>query len=176
MLKDLFIEDKLFNIYAEELSNILKSIDPDEIPRGYAKLIEQNLSGNLTTKVKFDNDILHRSKVIKHFLDDNNKINKTKKDFKSVYKKIKKNKKYFISIMDIIVLESLVVDGMSLPNDLNFNELSSQLTVPKNLQDLVNQNQLGLVMLKIIEIIGEDSIPDLDPETLYFLNRILKIW
>ena len=29
-------------------------------------------------------------------------------------------------------------------------------------------------MLKIIEIIGEDEIGDLDPETIYFLNRILN--
>jgi len=39
---------------------------------------------------------------------------------------------------------------------------------------LANQNQIGLVMLKIVEIIGEDNISDLDPETLYFLNRILN--
>jgi hypothetical protein len=38
----------------------------------------------------------------------------------------------------------------------------------------VNQNQVGLVMLKIVEIIGEDNIRDLDPETIYFLNRILN--
>ena len=29
-------------------------------------------------------------------------------------------------------------------------------------------------MLKIIEIIGEDDIRDLDPETIYFLNSILN--
>jgi len=176
LLKGLFEEDKLTNVYSKELTKILRNIDPDKIPESYKEIVEINIEENFKEKkkIKFDNDILHRSKVIKHFLDDNNKINKTKKDFKSVYKKIKKNKKYFISIMDIIVLESLVVDGMSLPNDLNFNELSSQLTVPKNLQDLVKQNQLGLVMLKIIEIIGEDSIPDLDPETIYFLNKILN--
>ena len=29
-------------------------------------------------------------------------------------------------------------------------------------------------MLKIIEIIGEDNVSDLDPETIYFLNRILN--
>ena len=29
-------------------------------------------------------------------------------------------------------------------------------------------------MLKIVEIIGEDNIRDLDPETIYFLNRILN--
>ena len=38
-----------------------------------------------------------------------------KKTFKSVYKKIKKNKKYFISIMDIVVLESLAQDGIEIP-------------------------------------------------------------
>ena len=76
--------------------------------------------------------------------------------------------------MDLIVLESLAIDGVNLPKDLNFDKLSSQLTVPKNLQDLVNENQIGLVMLKMIEIIGEDSIRDLDPETIYFLNKILN--
>ena len=174
LLKDLFIKDKLFDVYAEELSNILTSIDPDEIPKGYTKLIEQNLSGNLTTKVKFDNDILHRSKVIKHFLDNYEELSITEKDFKSVYKKIKKNKKYFISIKDIVVLESLAADGISLPEDLDYTALSSQLTVPTNLENLASQNQLGLVMLKIVEIIGEDDVSDLDPETVFFLNRILN--
>ena len=61
-----------------------------------------------------------------------------------------------------------------MPEDLDYSELSSQLTVPKNLQDLASQNQIGLVMLKIVEIIGEDNISDLAPETIYFLNRILN--
>jgi len=42
------------------------------------------------------------------------------------------------------------------------------------LLDLVEENQLGLVMLKIIEIIGEDDIRNLDPETIYFLSKILN--
>ena len=71
-------------------------------------------------------------------------------------------------------MESLHADGVSLPKDLDYSSLSSQLTIPKNLNDLVNENQLGLVMLKTIEIIGEDNIHDLDPETIYFLNRILN--
>ena len=174
LLKDLFIKDKILSVYVEELSSVLKSIDPDLIPEAYAELVEQNLDSELTKKIKFDNDILHRSKVIKHFLDENQKLSKTEKDFKSVYKKIKKNKKYFISIRDIVVLESLAADGISLPEDLDYTALSSQLTVPKNLEDLASQNQIGLVMLKIVEIIGEDNISDLDPETVYFLNKILN--
>ena len=176
LLKDLFAKDKLLSVYKEELSNILRSINPEEVPKDYAKLIEQNLEVNSVAKVKFDNDILHKSKVIKHFLENENENekNRTEKDFKSVYKKIKKNKNYFISIKDIIVLESLAADGIALPETLDYETLSSQLTVPKNLADLAEANQIGLVMLKIVEIIGEDKISDLDPETMYFLNKILN--
>ena len=67
-----------------------------------------------------------------------------------------------------------MADGISLPEDLDYTALSTQLTVPENLTDLVIQNQVGLVMLKIVEIIGEDNIRDLDPETIYFLNKILN--
>ena len=174
LLKKLFIKDKLLDVYTDELASILKSIDPNEIPKDYQELVKNNQNINSIKRIKFDNDILHKSKVIKHFLDNNINLSKTEKDFKSVYKKIKKNKKYFISIKDIIVLESLLSDGISLPNELDYTELSSQLTVPENLQNLASQNQIGLVMLKIVEIIGEDNISDLDPETLYFLNKILN--
>ena len=174
LLKNLFSKDKLSNIYIQELADILKSIDKDKIPEDYEKLVQESLDKKLTTKVKFDNEILHRSKIIKHFLDNNDELSRTEKDFKSVYKKIKKNKKYFISIKDVIVLESLVADGIVLPTDLNYSELSSELTVPQNLQDLVKENQIGLVMLKVVEIIGEDKISDLDSETLYFLNKIFN--
>ena len=176
LLKDLFVKDKLLNVYSNELVNILQSIHPDEIPESYNELVKQNIEQNFNTikNIKFDNDILHRSKVLKHFLEKNQKISKTEKDFKSVYKKIKKNKKYFLSIKDIIVLESLEIDGITLPVDLDYSNRSSQLTIPKNLESLVNQKQTGLLMLKIVEIIGEDEIHDLDPETVYFLNRILN--
>jgi hypothetical protein len=176
LLKDLFKKDKLLNVYSDELPNILQTIDLNEIPERYEELVKESLDKKIATakQIKFDNDILHRSKVLKHFLENDEKLNRTKKDFKSVYKKIKRNKKYFLSIKDIIVLESLEFDGISIPKDLDFRNLANQLTVPKNLQDIVEQKQTGLVMLKIIEIIGEDDISNLDPETVYFLNRILN--
>ena len=176
LLKDLFVKDKLLNVYSEELSSILKAIDPEDIPSNYVEQVEGNISKKKISakQIKFDNDILHRSKVIRHFLNDNKKISRTEKDFKTVYKKIKRNKKYFISIKDIIVLESLSKDGIDLPKELDLNIISSELTIPQNLESIVNQKQTGLVMLKIIEIIGEDDIINLDPETLYFLNNILN--
>ncbi len=59
-------------------------------------------------------------------------------------------------------------------NDLDYTKFSTQLTVPQSLNDLVKQKQTGLVMLKVVEIIGEDDIYDLDPESIYFLNKILN--
>ncbi len=176
LLKDLFVKDKLLNVYSEELYTILKSIDQNKISKSYSNLVNKNLDQNIKTlkKVKFDDDILHKSKVIKHFLDNYEKTNRTEKDFKAVYKKIKRNKKYFVSIKDIIVLESLTADGVSVTNSLDYKNLSAQLTVPKALEELVKQKQTGLVMLKMVEIIGEDNIYDLDPETIYFLNKILN--
>jgi len=174
LLKDLFIKDNIFPVYDDELSSILKSFNSEDIPEKYVELVNQNLNKKSKNKIKFDNEILHRSKVIKHFLDENQKISRTEKDFKLVYKKIKRNKKYFISIKDIVVLDSLAADGISLPEDLDYSTLSSELTVPNNLYNLASQNQIGLVMLKIVEIIGEDNISDLDPETIYFLNKILN--
>ena len=175
LLKDLFIKDKLFNVYSKEMSKILQSIDPNKIPNNYTDLVNENINNSFVSnkKIKFDNDVLHRSKIIKHFLENNEKTNRVKKDFKGIYKKMKK-KKYFISIKDIIVLESLVADGFTLPKDLDLKELSNELTVPVPLQDLVDQKQTGLVVLKMVEIIGEDAIRDLNPETIYFLNRILN--
>ena len=71
-------------------------------------------------------------------------------------------------------MESLIADGLKTPNDLDYEVLLSDLTVPENLMNLAKEDQMGLLMLKIIDIIGEDNVKDLDPETIYFLIKILN--
>ena len=46
--------------------------------------------------------------------------------------------------------------------------------MPQNLLDLVESQENGLLTLKFIEIIGEDEISNLDPETIYFIINILN--
>ena len=55
LLKDLFIKDGLFSIYSEELSEILKSIDQEEIPASYTELVNDNINQEFTNpkKIKF---------------------------------------------------------------------------------------------------------------------------
>ena len=125
-------------------------------------------------KLKFDDKILHRSKVVKIFTEEKPNKEKIEKDFLNVYKKIKRNNKYFFSIKDVILLETLSSEGIEIPKGLDIKSLSSNLTIPPNISSLVESNEIGLLMLKLVEIIGSDEIENLDPETLYFIINILN--
>ena len=94
LLKDLFEKEKLGNIFKESLSNTLKSMDPDDIPEEYKKIVKRSIiveKNNELGKIKYDDKILHRSKAIKIFTEDDPNKEKVNKDFLSSYKKIKRN-------------------------------------------------------------------------------------
>ena len=98
LLKDLFDKDKLNNIFSDYLSDTLKAIDPSDVPEEFEKIVQKNiiLEKNIELgKVKFDDKVLHRSKVVKLFTEDNPDKEKINKDFLNIYKKISRNKKYF---------------------------------------------------------------------------------
>ena len=57
-------------------------------------------------KIKYNNEVIHQSKLINYFNGDYSE-SKISKDTNNFLKKIKKNKKYFLSKKDIIFLESL---------------------------------------------------------------------
>tara|TARA_Y100001970_G_scaffold162714_1_gene198922 strand:+ start:36916 stop:38667 length:1752 start_codon:yes stop_codon:yes gene_type:complete len=177
LLKDLFEKSNLSNIYRDHLSDMLKEIDQSEIPENFSKTVEINIISDEVFelgKIKYDNNVLHRSKAIRIFTDENINEQKIEKDFLSVYKKIKRNKKYFFSIKDVILLETLYFDGIDIPKELDLKEFSKDLTVPSNISSLVENNEIGLLMLKLVEIIGSDDIRNLDPETLYFIVNVLN--
>ena len=178
LLNDLFKKDDIENAFSEELSSILLSIEEEDVPSKYLGFYQIKI--NLPTeeedfgKIRFDNKILHKSKLLKYFIEDNYTVEKLENDLISIYKKIKKDKKYYFSAKDVILLDSLKADGIKLPKKLEKKYSSNKLTIPQGLIDLSDQGQIGLVLLKIIEIIGEDQLEDLDPETLYFITSTLN--
>ena len=91
-----------------------------------------------------------------------------------VYKKIRKNKNYFFSAKDLAIVESLKKDGVKVTEDINFKKFAERYSVPKNLVDLANKNQKGYLALKIVEIIGEDDVENLDSETIYFITNLFN--
>ena len=182
LLNDLFKKDDIENAFSEELSSILLSIEEEDVPSKYLGFyqIKINLPAEEEEEeedfgeIRFNNKVLHKSKLLKYFIEDNYTVEKLEKDLISIYKKIKKDKKYYFSAKDVILLDSLKADGIKLPKKLEKQYSSNKLTIPKGLIDLSDQGQIGLVLLKIIEIIGEDQLEDLDPETLYFITATLN--
>ena len=49
-----------------------------------------------------------------------------------------------------------------------------QSNIPTDIQMLLNNNELGMVLLRMAEIIGEDKLANLDSDTLYFMTSILN--
>ena len=49
-----------------------------------------------------------------------------------------------------------------------------QSNIPTDIQLLLTNNEIGMVLIRLIEIIGEDDLENLDPDTLYFITSILN--
>ena len=97
LLKDQFKKENLSNIYTEFLSDRLEEINISEIPKDYLSTVERNIVSkkNLNKqKIKFDDKVLHRSKLVRYFYEKDYPIKKTQKEFDSVQKD-KRNKNYF---------------------------------------------------------------------------------
>tara|TARA_B100000686_G_scaffold355009_1_gene468944 strand:+ start:218 stop:1969 length:1752 start_codon:yes stop_codon:yes gene_type:complete len=177
LLKDLFKKDNLSNVFAEFMSKRLKEIDQEDIPESYMKAVQKNIISEeeyKLGKIKFDDKILHRSRVIRFYTEEGTPKQKSQKNLNSIYKKIKKNKNYFFSAKDLALIESLKTDGFSIPEGIKYKEVSKNYSIPKNLLNLTKNRESGLLALKFVEIIGEDEIYELDPETVYFIVHILN--
>ena len=176
LLKELFKKDDLSNVYTKFMSERLAEIEPSEIPENYKEAVNKNIINEVEYdlgKIRYDDKILHRSKVIKYFTENTDK-KRTQKDFDKIYKKIKKNRKYFYSAKDLALIESFESDGFKIPNDLNIKKLIDEYEVPLNLLQLAKNRESAFLTLKIVEIIGEDEPYQLDPETIYFITHLLN--
>ena len=176
LLKDLFQKDKLSNIFVEFLSDRLKEINLDNVSESYKEVVQKNIITKEELrlgKIKYDDKILHRSRLLRYF---NNEIDqkKAQKDFIKIYKKIKKNRKYFFSAKDLALVESLAKDGFEIPKELDYREISKKYSIPSNLLELGKSKQSAFLTLKLVEIIGEDEAYNLDPETIYFITHLLN--
>ena len=89
-------------------------------------------------------------------------------------KKIEKSKKNYLITKDVIVIESLKFDGIKINEEYSDLYKINENTMPIDIQVLINDGEIGLAMLRIIEIIGEDELKDLGSETLYFLVNALN--
>ena len=176
LLEELFKKENLINIYSKFLSDKIEEIGIENISEKYQEAAQKRIIRNnefLLGKIRYNDKILHQSKIIKYYVEEKNK-KKTQKDIDKIFKKISKNKKYFYSAKDLALADSLINDGFTLPTNFNYKELSTKYDIPKNLLQLIENKQNAFLALKIVEIIGEDEAHQLDPETIYFITNLLN--
>ncbi len=176
LLKDLFKEDNLSNVYTIYLSDRLREIDLKKVSNSYLEVVQKNIIEERELKlgkIKYDDKVLHKSRLVRYFNEEIDK-KKAQKDFIKIYKKIKKNRKYFFSAKDLALVESLVKDNFEIPKELNYKEISKKYNIPSNLLQLAKSKESAFLVLKLVEIIGEDEAKNLDPETIYFITHLLN--
>ena len=175
ILKDLFDNDDLLNIFDKELKQLLENLDPQKIPPNYITFYNNYLKDNEKNEknIKYNNDVLHQSKLINYFNGDYTEA-KIQKDLNNFLKKIKKNKKYFLSKKDIIFIESLKSDGVKISKKYDELYKLNDSEIPTDIQIMVNNNETGTTILRIIEVIGQDNLEALGEDTLYFIISALN--
>jgi len=175
ILKDLFDNDDLLNIFDKELKQLLENMDPQKIPPNYITFYNNYLKDNEKNEknIKYNNDVLHQSKLINYFNGDYTEA-KIQKDLNNFLKKIKKNKKYFLSKKDIIFIESLKSDGVKISKKYDELYNLNDSEIPTDIQIMVNNNETGATILRIIEVIGQDNLEALGEDTLYFIISALN--
>ncbi len=175
LLKEAFIKDKIGNAFEEKLKDLLQDIELDQISSKHTSFYLENIytDEKKQSKIKYNDDLLHQSKLIKYFIGDYNQI-KLEKDLNNFLKKIKKDKKYSLSKKDIILIESLKSDGIKIDKkyDNLYKILDSEM--PTDIQVMINNNESASTILRIIEVIGEDELSALDEDTLYFIISALN--
>ena len=176
LLEDLFKKSDLNNVYPKFLSDQIEGIGLENVPEKYQETAQSRILSEtnvLKGNIKYNDKILHQSKILKYFIEGEEK-KKIQKDIDKIFKKVSKNKKYFISAKDLALADSLINDGFSLPESFKYEDLSKKYEIPENLLKLIDNEQKAFLSLKIVEIIGEDEIYQLDPETIYFVTNLLN--
>ena len=176
ILKELFIQDNLANAFDEKLKELIEKFELDQISSKHTSFYLNYIDNDETIKkkkIKYNEDLIHQSKLIKYFSGDYNK-SKIEKDLNSYLKKIKKNKKYILSKKDIILIESLKSDGIMIDKRYsNLYEISGS-EMPTDIQVMINNNETASAILRIIEVIGQDKLETLDEDTLFFIISALN--
>ena len=175
ILKDIFETEGIGNAFDEELKKFLTQIDEAEVPSNFTTFYGQYGKNDeiINKKIKYNNKILHQSKLVNYFNGDYAK-SKIEEDLNKFLKKIKKDKKYFLSKKDIIFLEALKSDGIEISKKYENLYKVNKSEMPSDIQKMIDNKEIGAALLRIIEVIGPEKIEDIDDDTVYFIINTLN--
>ncbi len=174
LLKELFQRDEIDLAFDLELINILSEINTENISDDFMTFYNKFSKKEDTEfkRINFNNKILHQSKWINYFRGDY-----SKSEIQEVVKKFLDKMKFsndILSIKDIIFIESLKSDGIEISSEYDSLYQDKPFELESNLQTLIDQKEVGTVLLTLIKIIGNDKIENIDEKRLYFILTALN--
>ena len=174
-LKNSFINENIEDAFDQEMKGFLKEISEEDVPPKYANFYEKYTKKDeiILKKIKINNKILHQSKLLNYFKE-KTLVKNIKKDLNDSLKKIKKDKKYFFSKKDIIIVEALKSDGVKISEKYKDLYKLDKSEIPSDISFLIDNEEMGLAMLRIVEVIGQDEVRNIDAETMFFIISTLN--
>jgi hypothetical protein len=175
ILKDIFKSEGIEDAFDEELRKYLKQIDETDVPSNFTTFYNQYIKSDemINKRIKYNNKILHQSKLVNYFNGDYAK-SKIEEDLDKFLKKIKKDKEYFLSKKDIIFLEALKSDGIEISKKYENLYKVNKSEMPSDIQKMLDNKEIGAALLRVIEVIGPEKIENIDDDTVYFIINTLN--
>ena len=175
ILKDIFEAEGIGNAFDDELKIFLNQIGEEDIPSNFTTFYNDNvkIEDVIDKKIKFNNKVLHQSKLVNYFNGDYAK-SKIEEDLNKFLKKIKKDKKYFLSKKDIIFIEALKSDGIKISKKYDGLYKINKSEMPIDIQSMIDNKEIGAALLRVVEVIGPEKIEDIDDDTVYFIINTLN--
>jgi hypothetical protein len=174
-LKNSFKNENIEGAFNLSLSAFLKNIEEDKVPSNFTTFYQNNLGSEeiKQANIKINNKILHQSKLINYLKVEKSKNDPTK-DLNNFLKKIKKDKKYFFSKKDVILVETFKSDGIKILEKYSDIYQIKDTEIPSDIQIFINSGDIAAALLRIIEVIGQDDLENIDEDTLYFIITTLN--
>ena len=175
ILKDIFEAEGIGNAFDDELKNFLNQIGEEDVPSNFTTFYNDNVKNEdvIDKKIKFNNKVLHQSKLVNYFNGDYAK-SKIEEDLNKFLKKIKKDKKYFLSKKDIIFIEALKSDGIKISKKYDGLYEINKSEMPVDIQAMIDNKEIGAALLRVVEVIGPEKIENIDDDTVYFIINTLN--
>ena len=174
-LKNSFSNDGIENAFDIELRRFLNEIKKEEVSSNFTTFYDNHINEEKDelTNIKINNKVLHQSKLINYFKE-NISIKNITIDLNNSLKKIKKNKKYFFSKKDVILVETFKSDGIKISDKYKDLYKINELEIPSDIQIFINNGDMASALLRIVEVIGQDELKDIDDDTMYFIISTLN--
>src|SRR6056300_273230 len=186
-----YTEKELFELYKRFQFNINQLLNIKESTKVLSRIetraliyqgilitteIENKLQLMNALKNSFKNDGIENAFNIEliNYLKLEKSKNDPTKDINDFLKKIKKDKKYFFSKKDVILVETFKSDGVKILEKYDDLYQINDSEIPSDIQIFVNSGDMAAALLRIVEVIGQDSLNAIDEDTLYFIISTLN--